>query len=63
MVVEGEGVGKDNQRLIFVKLDGVDGACKLSEELVETSLTAIEPLGPAAKPLRELAIVVRDRVR
>jgi geranylgeranyl diphosphate synthase type II len=59
----GKDVGKDTQRLTFVKLAGVDGARKLSEELVETSLTAIEPLGPAAKPLRELALLVRDRVR
>ncbi|MEA2489281.1 MAG: geranylgeranyl diphosphate synthase, type [Acidobacteriota bacterium] len=59
----GKDVGKDVQRLTFVKLAGVDGARKLSEELVETSLTAIEPLGAAAKPLRELALVVRDRVR
>jgi geranylgeranyl diphosphate synthase type II len=61
--VLGKDVGKDEQRLTFVKLAGVDGARKLSEELVETSLTAIEPLGPAAGPLRELAVVVRDRVR
>lgn len=59
----GKDVGKDEQRLTFVKLAGVEGARKLSEELVETSLTAIEPLGAAAKPLRELAVVVRDRVR
>src|SRR5687767_2999991 len=59
----GKDVGKDEQRLTFVKLAGVDGARKLSEELVETSLAAIEPLGAAAKPLRDLAIVVRDRVR
>lgn len=59
----GKDVGKDEQRLTFVKLAGVDGARKLSEELVETSLTAIEPLGSAAKPLRELAVLVRDRVR
>jgi hypothetical protein len=56
-------VGKDEQRLTFVKLAGVDGARKLSEELVDTSMVAIEPLGAAAKPLRELALLVRDRVR
>ena len=58
----GKDVGKDEQRLTFVKLAGVDGARKLSQELVETSLTAIEPLGAAARPLRELAVIVRDRV-
>ena len=61
--VLGKDVGKDEQRLTFVKLAGVDGAKKLSAELVETSLAAIEPLGAPAKPLRELAILVRDRVR
>jgi geranylgeranyl diphosphate synthase, type II len=61
--VLGKDVGKDEQRLTFVKLAGVEGARKLSEELVETSLAAIEPLGAPAMPLRELAILVRDRVR
>lgn len=61
--VLGKDVGKDEQRLTFVKLAGVEGARKLSEELVETSMTAIEPLGASAKPLRVLAMMVRDRVR
>jgi geranylgeranyl diphosphate synthase, type II len=61
--VLGKDVGKDAQRLTFVKLAGVDGARALSQELVETSLTAIEALGNAAAPLRELAVLVRDRVR
>lgn len=61
--VLGKDVGKDEQRLTFVKLAGVEGARKLSEELVETSMTAIEPLGAAAKPLRELAMLVRNRVK
>lgn len=60
--VLGKDVGKDEQRLTFVKLAGVEGARKLSTELVETSLSAIEPLGKDAKPLRDLAILVRDRV-
>ena len=60
--VLGKDVGKDEQRLTFVKLAGVEGARKLSEELVETSMTAIEPLGASAKPLRALAMMVRDRV-
>jgi geranylgeranyl diphosphate synthase type II len=59
----GKDVGKDEQRLTFVKLAGVEGARKLSQELVDTSMTAIEALGAAAKPLRELAVMVRDRVR
>src|SRR5712691_9039707 len=50
--VLGKDVGKDEQRLTFVKLAGVEGARKLSEELVETSLSAIGGLGAAAAPLR-----------
>jgi len=60
--VLGKDVGKDAQRLTFVKLAGVEGAKKLSEELVETSMSSIANLGPAAKPLRDLALLVRDRV-
>lgn len=59
----GKDVGKDEQRLTFVKLAGVDGARKLSEELVATSLAAIDPLGAPARPLRALAEAVRNRVR
>lgn len=59
----GKDVGKDEQRLTFVKLAGVDGARKLSQELVETSLSAVSNLGAAAQPLRDLAVMVRDRVR
>ena len=61
--VLGKDVGKDEQRLTFVKLAGVDGARKLSEELVDTSLTALSTLGASAKPLRDLAEIVRGRVR
>lgn len=61
--VLGKDVGKDEQRLTFVKLAGIEGARKLSEELVETSLAAINPLGPSAQPLRALAEAVRNRTR
>lgn len=61
--VLGKDVGKDEQRLTFVKLAGVDGARKLTAELVETSLGAISSMRAAAEPLRELAVMVRDRVR
>jgi len=59
----GKDVRKDEERLTFVKLAGVDGARKLSGELVETSLSSIANLGTAAEPLRQLAVAVRDRVR
>ncbi len=59
----GKDVGKDADRLTFVKLAGVEGAKKLSDELAETSLASIANLGPNAAPLRDLAILVRDRTR
>ncbi len=59
----GKDVGKDTQRLTFVKLAGVDGARKLSNELVDTSVEAVSNLGAAAQPLRDLAEMVRTRVR
>lgn len=59
----GKDVGKDAQRLTFVKLAGVDGARKLTAELVDTSLAALAPMRAAADPLRALALMVRDRVR
>ena len=61
--VLGKDVQQDEERLTFVKLAGVDGARKLSEELVATSLEAIANLGSGAAPLRDLALLVRDRVR
>lgn len=59
----GKDVGKDEQRLTFVKLAGIEGAQKLTAELVDTSLAALTPMRAAADPLRALAIMVRDRVR
>ena len=59
----GKDVGKDEQKLTFVKLAGVEGAKKLSNELVDTSVEAISNLGSAAQPLRDLAEMVRKRVR
>jgi geranylgeranyl diphosphate synthase type II len=59
----GKDVGKDQQKLTFVKLAGIDGARKLTAELVETSLAAIAPMRATAEPLRALAVMVRDRVR
>ena len=59
----GKDVGKDEQRLTFVKLAGIDGARKLTAELVDTSLAALQPMRAAADPLRALALMVRDRAR
>ena len=59
----GKDVGKDEGKLTFVKLAGVDGARELSQELIETSLAAIRPLGRKGQSLEELALIVRDRIR
>lgn len=59
----GKDVGKDASKLTFVKLAGLDGARKLNEELIETSIAAIVPLGKAAQHLRDLALMLRDRVK
>ena len=59
----GKDVGKDESRLTFVKLAGIEGARQLNEELIETSIKAIEPLGSSAKMLGEFALYVRDRVK
>ena len=59
----GKDVHKDEQRLTFVKLAGVEGARKLTGELIETSLAAIAGMRATADPLRELAVMLRDRVK
>ena len=59
----GKDVGKDEGKLTFVKLAGVDGARQLAGELVDTSLAAISGMRASADPLRQLAVMVRDRSR
>lgn len=57
----GKDTGKDEGKLTFVRLAGLEGAGQLCRELVETSLAAIAPLGTSGERLRELATIVRDR--
>lgn len=59
--VLGKDVGKDQGKLTFVRLAGVDGARQLADELVETSIEAVSPLGAKADRLRSLAVWIRDR--
>jgi geranylgeranyl diphosphate synthase type II len=59
----GKDIGKDEGKLTFVRLAGLDGARQLSHELVDTSLVSIASLGAAGRRLRELAELVRDRSR
>lgn len=57
----GKDVGKDQDKLTFVKLAGIDGARELKDELIDTSLEAIASLGKGAAHLRDLASLVRNR--
>jgi len=59
----GKDVGKDEGHLTFVKLAGLEGARQLANELIDTSVAAIGPLGRKGAHLRELALLVRDRTK
>jgi geranylgeranyl diphosphate synthase, type II len=61
--VLGKDVGKDQERLTFVKLAGLEGARQLNRELIETAIAALEPLGEGARGLEALALSLRDRTR
>ncbi|HVT45601.1 MAG TPA: polyprenyl synthetase family protein [Thermoanaerobaculia bacterium] len=58
----GKDVGKDEGKLTFVKLAGIEGARQIAGELIDTSLGAIASLGAAGAPLRDLAQIVRGRM-
>ena len=57
----GKDVAKDEAKVTFVKLLGVDGARALAAELLDFAVAGLAPLGAKADPLRVLAVVVRDR--
>lgn len=61
----GKRVGKDADRgkLTYPGLLGVDESRRRAEDLCAQAVTAVEPLGPAAVPLRDLArtVCTRDR--
>lgn len=59
----GKDVGKDEQKLTFVKLAGVDGSRSLVNELVETSVASLTPLGRRGRKLEALARWVGQRAR
>ena len=59
----GKDVGKDLKKTTFVSFSGVQGAQALARELIAASEAALQPFGPRAEPLRELARYVVTRRR
>ncbi|HYX26307.1 MAG TPA: polyprenyl synthetase family protein, partial [Thermoanaerobaculia bacterium] len=61
--VTGKDTGKDEAKVTFVRLLGVDGAQALAAELLGFAVDSLTPLGRKADPLRELAVFVQHRSR
>jgi len=59
----GKDAGLDRNRTTFVNLCGIDGARRLTDELIGASLTALTPFGRRASILAGLAEMVRERDR
>jgi len=59
----GKDVGKDLKKTTFVSFSGVRGARALAQELIAASEAALQPFGPRAEPLRDLARYVVTRRR
>jgi geranylgeranyl diphosphate synthase type II len=59
----GKDAGLDRDRTTFVNLCGIDGARRLTDELIAASLAALQPFGKRAEILAGLADRVRDRDR
>jgi len=61
--VVGKDVRKDEAKVTFVKLLGIEGAQALAAELLAFAVDGLAPLGAKAEVLRALAALVRDRRR
>ena len=59
----GKDTGKDVKKTTFVSFSGIAGARALAAELIAASQAALEPFGPRAQPLAELARYVITRRR
>jgi geranylgeranyl diphosphate synthase type II len=59
----GKDAGLDRNRTTFVNLCGIDGARRLTDELIAASVAALKPFGRRAEILTGLADMVRDRDR
>jgi geranylgeranyl diphosphate synthase type II len=62
-VEAGKDVGKDLKKTTFVSFSGVQGARAVAQELIAASQAALQPFGPRAEPLRDLARYVVTRRR
>jgi geranylgeranyl diphosphate synthase type II len=61
--VTGKDAGLDRNRTTFVNLCGIDGARRLTDDLIAASLASLQPFGRRASILAGLADMVRDRDR
>jgi geranylgeranyl diphosphate synthase, type II len=61
--VTGKDTGKDEGKVTFVRLLGLEGAQSLAAELLGFAVDSLAPLGRKAEPLRELALFVQSRSR
>jgi geranylgeranyl diphosphate synthase type II len=59
----GKDAGLDRNRTTFVNLCGIDGARRLADELISSSVAALDPIGRRAEILTGLAEMVRERDR
>ncbi|HEX4825679.1 MAG TPA: polyprenyl synthetase family protein [Candidatus Polarisedimenticolaceae bacterium] len=59
----GKDAGLDRNRTTFANVAGIDGARRLTDELCQTAISALEPFGKRAAVLAGLADMVRDRDR
>jgi geranylgeranyl diphosphate synthase type II len=61
----GKRLGKDRRRgkATYPALVGVDESRRRAEQLIDSACRSLEPFGPAAAPLKELALFVGRRSR
>ena len=59
----GPAVSEDHSKTTFVSLLGIERAQSYSEQLVQSAIRELEPLGPAADPLAQLAQYVLESTR
>ena len=61
--VTGKDAGLDRDKTTFVSFAGVEGARRLTDELIDASLGSLSPFGRRGERLADLAELVRSRDR